>query len=332
MTFDNVGLLLSITSLAVAVAALLIERLFGYPDALYARIRHPVVWMGALIGFSDRALNKASRSSRTRRVLGAVAVVLLLVVVLSVTVPLALVLRAVPGGWVVEALVASSLLAQRALERSVSDVADGLEHSLEAGRDALRHIVGRDPQTLDESGVAKGALESLAENSSDGVVAPLIWLAVAGLPGAALYKAINTADSMIGYRNDTYRDFGWAAARLDDLVNLPAGRLTGLLLCAAAAIGGRGAGRRAMVVMRRDARKHVSPNAGWPEAAMAGALGVRLGGPRSYGGQTVELAWMGEGLPDAHPADIRAGLRLYRRGLNLLTALLLALCLTIWMV
>lgn len=331
MTFDNAGLLLSLTSLAVAAAALLIERLVGYPDALYARIRHPVVWMGGLIGVLDRSLNTASRSAQARRVLGAVALALLLAAVLAVTLPLALLLRMLPGGWLIEALLASSLLAQRSLERSVGDVADGLEHSLEAGRAALRHIVGRDPESLDETGVAKGALESLAENSSDGVVAPLLWLAVAGLPGAALYKAINTADSMIGYRNETYRDFGRASARLDDLANLPASRLTGLLLCAAA-IGARGTGLRALTIMRRDASAHVSPNAGWPEAAMAGALGVRLGGPRSYGGRTVELAWMGEGLADAGAADIHSGLRLYRRSLNLLTALLLALILMSWVV
>lgn len=331
MTADAAGLLLSLQSLVVATAALLIERLAGYPDALTARIRHPVVWMGSLIGALDGTLNKPSATAQARRALGAVALFLLLVAVLAVTLPLALVLRALPGGWLLEALLASSLLAQHSLDRSVGDVADGLAESLEAGRGALRHIVGRDPETLDESGVARGALESLAENASDGVVAPLFWLALAGLPGAALYKAINTADSMIGYRNETYRDFGWAAARLDDLVNLPASRLTALLLCAAAAFQDREAGARAWSVMRRDAPKHVSLNAGWPEAAMAGALDVRLGGPRSYGGETVELAWMGAGQADSRPEDIRAGLRLYGSALNLLAALIVALCLIGWL-
>jgi adenosylcobinamide-phosphate synthase len=179
-------------------------------------------------------------------------------------------------------------------------------------------IVGRDPAHLDESGIAKAALESLAENASDGVVAPVFWFAIAGLPGIALYKAINTADSMIGHKSQRYLKFGWAAARLDDLVNLPCSRLSGLLFVAAAGLTNSDSGRAAFTAMMRDAGKHVSPNAGWPEAALAGALGIRLGGPRSYDGRTVDLATMGEGRSQLEANDIRRGLRLYGRALTLL--------------
>ncbi len=170
-------------------------------------------------------------------------------------------------------------------------------------------IVGRDPAALDAAGVARAAIESLAENFSDGVVAPLFWLVVAGLPGAAAYKAANTADSMIGHRNARYEHFGFAAARFDDLVNLPASRLAALWLALAAG----GAARSAWAAVRRDARAHRSPNAGWPEAAMAGALGLKLAGPRVYGGVEVADAYMGEGRREATSADIRAALRLYVR-------------------
>jgi adenosylcobinamide-phosphate synthase len=173
-------------------------------------------------------------------------------------------------------------------------------------------IVGRNPQTLDEAGVARAAIESLAENFSDGIVAPAFWLGLSGLPGIAAYKAINTADSMIGHRTPRHLAFGWAAARIDDLVNLPASRLTALLLIVAAALD-RGADvGSALQAVRRDAGKHRSPNAGWPESAMAGALGLRLAGPRIYGETRVEDRWM---------ADIRRALKLYRCACGLLWAL-----------
>ena len=315
------GLLFSSANLGIAVLALLLERVFGYPGWLSNRIGHPVVWMGALVGWLDRSLNDTEKPARDLRFRGALSLALLIAAVGIATILLAVLLRSLPGGWLLEALLAGSLLAQRSLREALQAVASGLERSLEAGREAVGHIVGRDPKTLDQSGVARGAIESLAENMSDGVTAPLIWLAVAGLPGIAVYKAINTADSMIGYRNETYRDFGWAAARLDDLVNLPASRLTGFVLCLAAAIRGEGRGRSALHAMRLDATKHVSPNAGWPEAAMAGALGIRLGGPRSYEGKTLDLPWMGEGRSEVTADDIEEGLSLYRDGLNILCAL-----------
>jgi len=192
-----------------------------------------------------------------------------------------------------------------------------------AGRAAVAKIVGRDPQTLDAAGVARAAIESLAENFSDAVVAPVFWMAISGLPGAALYKAINTADSMIGHRTPRYEAFGWAAARLDDLVNLPASRLSALLLVAAAALNKNAAA--AWRAVRRDASRHRSPNAGYPEAAMAGALGLSLAGPRVYGGVTIDDATMGDGRRDATAADIRRALTLYRYADAILIALVAAI-------
>ncbi len=311
------GLIFAAISLSIGALALLFERLFGYPKGLQALIGHPVEWMGAGIAWLDRALNRGNR--RKRRGLLAIAVVA--AIALAATLPLAFFLRGFDYGWVGEALLASALLSQKSLRDHVRAVKDGLDQSLDAGRVAVSHIVGRDPDTLDESDVTKAALESLAENMSDGVIAPLFWLLIAGLPGAALYKAINTADSMIGYRSDKYRDFGWAAARLDDLANFLPARITGLLIALAAGPSSGMSGNRALRAIARSARGHVSPNAGWPEAALAGALGIALGGPRSYRGQVTDLAWMGDGRAELARADIGRGLALYETGLNL-TAIL----------
>lgn len=211
------------------------------------------------------------------------------------------------------AVLGSSLLAQKSLGRHVRDVADALDRDgLEGGRRAVSMIVGRDPEALDEAGVARAALESLAENFSDGITAPAFWLALGGLAGGVAYKAANTADSMIGHKTPRHEKFGWAAARFDDLVNLPASRLTALLIVAAAWATPGASAKGAWQALRRDARKHRSPNAGWPEAAMAGALGLALAGPRIYGGVTVEDAFMGEGgRREADAADIRRALRIY---------------------
>jgi adenosylcobinamide-phosphate synthase len=209
----------------------------------------------------------------------------------------------------------------------VAAVASGLTRSLQDGRTAVSHIVGRDPQRLDEAGVSRAALESLAENTSDGIVAPAFWYALLGLPGLVAYKAINTADSMIGHKTERYINFGWASAKLDDAVNFIPARLTGLLFAAAAAISNPENGRAALAAMWNDARNHQSPNAGWPEAAMAGALGLRFGGPRDYDGETIDLAWMGHGRETLTRDDITAGLRLYDRSLTLLFLIFLSLCL-----
>lgn len=262
------------------------------------------------------------------RLPGIAALIILLLVVGAVAAALQAALGFLPLGLIVLALIASSLIAQRSLHDHVARVASALETGgLDAGRAAVSQIVGRDPASLDEAGVARAAIESLAENFSDGVVAPVFWLALGGLPGAAVYKAVNTADSMIGHKTPRYRYFGWAAARLDDLLNLPASRLSALLLIAAAALTSRDKAAQAWRAVRRDAPHHRSPNAGFPEAAMAGALALKLAGPRIYAGVRVDDAFMGDGRREATAADIRAALALYRRADALLVALLAAVAL-----
>ncbi|WP_419900022.1 adenosylcobinamide-phosphate synthase CbiB [Roseomonas sp. USHLN139] len=319
--------ILALTDLLLILAgALLIEAAFGYPKALFAAIRHPVVWMGTFLSALEQRLNDPARSGRFRRGAGVVTLAALL---LAVGLPTALLQAALTGslpGMLLLALLLASLPAQRSLHEHVAAVAEGLEREgLAGGRRAVAMIVGRNPESLDEAGVARAAIESLAENFSDGIVAPAFWAAIAGLPGAALYKAANTADSMIGHRSDRYRDFGWAAARFDDLVNLPASRLAALWLVAAAALLPGGSAAAAARAVARDARHHRSPNAGWPEAAMAGALGLRLAGPRVYGAERVEDAWMGEGRAEATAADLRRALRLYRLACALQLGAVLAL-------
>lgn len=315
---------LSLTFL-MAFAALIVERLVGYPRPLQNFVGHPVQWMGDLLTFIDHGIHRSASAKVIDRAKGIFALTVLIASVLLITVPLALQLRSFPYGWIGEVLLATPLLAQHDLRRFVLAVADGLDQGLEPGRRAVSHVVGRDPETLDESGVVRAALESLAENSSDGVVAPAFWLCLFGLPGIAVYKAVNTADSMIGHKSPRYIDFGWAAARLDDLVNLPASRLTGLLIAAAASLTSPARGADAILFMARDARKHPSPNAGWPEAALAGALEVRLGGPRSYSGVRVDLPWMGRGRHVLKSRHIRDGVRLQGRAMTILT-LLVGMC------
>ena len=301
---------------ALAFLALLIEAVAGYPQALVARIGHPVTWIGALIARTEAVWNEGHLSFAHARLRGILALATVLLVTLSITLlidhALGLVLPVVIA-LAVKAVLASTLLAGRSLDDHVTDVAEALEGcGLAGGREAVARIVGRDPETLDEAGVSRAAIESLAENFSDGVVAPLFWLIVGGLPGCALYKAINTADSMIGHKSERYRAFGWASARLDDLVNLPASRLSVLWIAAAARFTPGADWRAAVLSALTDAPRHRSPNAGWPEAAMAGALGLALAGPRSYGGKRIDDAWMGAGRRDATAADIHRALRLYR--------------------
>jgi adenosylcobinamide-phosphate synthase len=317
--------------LVILAAALVIEALAGYPPWLFRSIGHPVTWIGALIGTLDRLMNREEHSHQDRRRAG----ILALVAVLAVTSGCALVVSALceglgAAGLVPLALAGSTFIAQRSLHEHVAAVAAGLEEGgLAGGRAAVAMIVGRNPDSLDEAGVARAAIESLAENFSDGVTAPAFWLGVGGLQGIALYKAINTADSMIGHRNPRHESFGWAAARLDDLVNLPASRLTAGLIIGAAAFDGWSTARASLDAVRRYARHHRSPNAGWPEAAMAGALGLRLAGPRVYGDAVVEDRWMGHGRAEANAADIRAALRLYRHAIGLGWALVAGLILAI---
>ncbi|TCR64123.1 adenosylcobinamide-phosphate synthase CbiB [Bosea sp. BK604] len=307
-------------TLPLLLAALVIEAACGYPQGLYARIGHPVTWIGALIARLDRGLNRDGDSFAQRRLAGVLALLVLLAITLATSLALTAFCRALgPFGLLPLALIASSLLAQRSLHQHVARVAEGLEiGGLAEGRKAVSMIVGRNPESLDEAGVARAAIESLAENFSDGITAPAFWLGIGGLPGAALYKAVNTADSMIGHKTPRHLAFGWAAARLDDLVNLPASRLTALLLIGAAALERDASPAEAWRAVKRDAGHHRSPNAGWPEAAMAGALGLRLAGPRIYGAVRVEDGWMGDGRAEANAADIRRALRLYRKACALL--------------
>jgi len=310
-------------SVALALVAMLIELGLGYPERALRMIGHPVSWIGRLIDALDRRLNHETDAAQKRRAAGIVAVVVVLAIVGAIAVFAERTLLRLPFGILVTGLLASTLIAQRSLHRHVAEVARALERDgIEAGRNAVAHIVGRDTASLDQAGIARAAIESLAENFSDGVVAPVFWMAIAALPGAALYKAINTADSMIGRRTPRYAAFGWAAARLDDLVNLPASRLSALLLIAAAALSKKTSASAAWRAVRRDAPRHRSPNAGYPEAAMAGALGLALAGPRVYGGVRVEDAMMGDGRRAADAADIRRALTLYRAADALLLALL----------
>jgi adenosylcobinamide-phosphate synthase len=300
-------------SAPLAFLSLLLELAFGYPDRLVRAIGHPVIWIGHLISFLDRSLNRATASDRARRISGVVALVVLIVVGAGPVYVVEYLLRGESFAIALLAVLGSSLLAQRSLASHVKAVADALEREgLAGGRKAVSMIVGRDPDKLDEAGVSRAAIESLAENFSDGIVAPAFWLGVGGLAGGVAYKAVNTADSMIGHRTPKHEAFGWAAARFDDLINLPASRLTALLLVAAAFLVPGTDARAAWKVVWRDAGKHRSPNAGWPEAAMAGALGLALAGPRVYGGIAVPDAFMGEGgRRNATAGDIRRALRLY---------------------
>ena len=308
-------------TVALTLAALLIEALVGYPDRLVRSIGHPVNWIGRLIGALERYCNRDSTEPVQRRALGIITLLLVVTVVAVAAFVIERGLLLLPFGVIGVAFLASALIAQRSLHEHVADVADALEKTgAEGGREAVSHIVGRDTGALDEAGVARAAIESLAENFSDGVVAPVFWMLIAGLPGAAVYKAINTADSMIGHRTPRYQAFGWSAARLDDLVNLPASRLSALLIIAAAAVTKSASAAAAWQAVRRDARHHRSPNAGYPEAAMAGALGLALAGPRNYGGVRVDDALMGDKRRAADANDIRAALGLYRRADGILIA------------
>lgn len=287
--------------------ACLLDLAFGWPDWLYARVGHPVTWIGAGVTWVER-WNQGDH----RLVKGAVATAL----VVGVTAGIASVIQsALPSGWmgcVIGAVLAWPLIAIRSMHAHVAAVARPLGQDLAEARRAVAMIVGRDPAQLDQPGVARAALESLAENTSDGIVAPVLWGAVFGLPGIAAYKAINTLDSMIGHRTARYEQFGKVAARLDDLANVVPARVTGALFA--------GLSRDAWRGMARDARRHRSPNAGWPEAAMAGALGVRLSGPRSYGDQVNDEPWLNPGARDPEPADLWRGLGLYRRTIGLMLA------------
>ena len=297
---------------AVLALGLFIDAAIGDARWLFSRLPHPIAIVGNLISWLDTRLNKASLSPRDARARGALILAVVIFLTAIVGCGLSLLFRAVPAGWLWEALAIAVLLSYRSLYDHVAAVAAALKRGgLNDGSAAVAHIVGRDPETLDQAGVARAAIESCAENFSDGVIAPVFWYLLLGLPGLFAYKAINTADSMIGHRTTRHRHFGWAAARIDDLVNLAPARLAGGLLASAAFFLPRASIVVAWRTMLRDAPKHLSPNAGWQEAAVAGALGLALNGPRHYAGAVHDDPWMGDGRTDLGPDDIRAALRLY---------------------
>ncbi|WP_339107362.1 adenosylcobinamide-phosphate synthase CbiB [Thioclava sp. GXIMD4216] len=308
------------TGALLMVIGLVADGLFGWPQAVFRRIGHPVTWIGALISALEPRLNRCHWSDRQRFWGGVTTSVL----VIGVTTGMAcLVQWMLPETWIgtlLLGLCAWPLIAARSMYSHVAAVARPLcAGDLPQARIAVSMIVGRDPSRLDRAGVARAALESLAENTSDGIVAPVFWGVVLGLPGIAAYKAINTLDSMIGHRNARYEWFGKFAARLDDLVNLAPARLSGGLFALVSAP------MRALRVMRRDAGLHRSPNAGWPEAALAAGLQVRLSGPRIYGTHMADEPFVNAAAPDPVPQDLQRGLRLYLRAIGLMGLCLLAL-------
>lgn len=322
MIEDTLAPYFTLSAPVAVLLALAIDAWIGDPEHLYRRLPHPAALIGRVIAWADRGLNRESDAPGRRRQNGAVFAAALAVAAFLLGWALQALLLALPLGWLWLALVMSTLLAQNSLYRHVDDVAQALRLSgVEGGRIAVARIVGRDPQHLDEAGICRAAVESLAENFADAVVAPAFWGALFGLPGLLCYKAINTADSMIGHKTPRHLDFGRAAAKLDDLVNLPASRLSALLIILAS-LTRRGADAAGAIrAVHRDARRHKSPNAGWPEAALAGALGFAIAGPRRYHGVLVSDPWMNDGGRwQLNAADIRAGLELYWRACAVLGA------------
>jgi adenosylcobinamide-phosphate synthase len=277
---------------AVALA-LLIDAFVGDPNRLWGRSGHPVTWFGSVVARLDLALN----SGEARRAKGIVALALTIALFAVPAAILSAILDDLVFGTLAEAAVASTLIAHKSLQDHVGAVANA--GTLDEARSAVSLIVGRDTADLDEAGVSRAGIETLAESLSDGVVAPAFWFAVGGLPGLVAYKVINTADSMIGYLTPRHAEFGWAAARLDDVVNFVPARATALLLKLVAPATLKYGDR-----IRADADRHVSPNAGWPESVMAYALGVALGGPRTYGGRSVNGVWLNPQGRDATFSDL----------------------------
>lgn len=316
-------------NLLILFLALLADRYFGDPDWLWEKIPHPIVLFGKAIAYADTRFNRPGDSDDERRRDGFLTMFGLLVLAAVVGWVVHLGLRTIsPVGELVEALLVAVFLAQKSLGDHVTRVAVALrEEGIVGARRAVSMIVGRDPEVLDDAGVSRAAIESLAENTSDGIIAPAFWYALLGLPGLLAYKMLNTADSMIGHLNDRHRDFGRFAAKLDDVANWIPARLTGLLISAAAwIVHGYDAALRSFNVMMRDARLHRSPNAGWPEAAMAGAIEVALAGPRVYGGVTANEPMLnGAGRRDAGAENIEDALDIFSVATATFTGLIFVL-------
>jgi len=312
-------------TLVILFVALILDRLIGDPDWLWQRVPHPVVGFGKLIGRADTRFNDDTASDAQREKFGFATIAVLMIGAIVAGTFVGDLLDALgSAGFVLEAVLVAVLLAQKSLADHVGAVARGLRAGgADGGRRAVSMIVGRDPDTLDEAGICRAAIESLAENASDGVVAPAFWYAVFGLPGLLAYKVLNTADSMIGHKTERHRAFGRAAARLDDLANWLPARLTALLIVVA---GGLDRWRDRVRTVMRDARLHRSPNAGWPESAMAAVTGLALGGPRVYRDDVADEPFMNdEGRKDTDPNDIDAALGVFWRAMTGLAVIVGAL-------
>lgn len=301
------------TALWILCVALIIDALFGEPRRLWSRVPHPVVLLGKIIDSADNALNDPSFPPHRRRRDGLFLIFLLCVSCFTFGLITTMFLYSIPFGWAIEALIVSVFIAQRSLYDHVVAVYKELkDNDLSAARQAVSMIVGRRTGNLDEAGVSRATIESLSENFSDGVIAPAFWYMIFGLPGLLVYKAVNTADSMIGHRSEKYEDFGRASAKFDDVLNLIPARLTGFLIVITAMLFKDYRGKKSLDIMWRDSKKHRSPNAGWPEAAMAGAIDVALAGPRLYEEELVADPFVNEsGSHDAGAADIARALMVY---------------------
>lgn len=296
----------------ILLIALVVDAVIGDPHGLYRIIPHPVMLVGKAIDAFDKAWNQPSRSDAERKRLGVWMLVILVVGSYALGWAVVLLTLAIPYGWLLDVLMVYLLIAQKSLYQHVNAIANGLKtDGLAGGRKAVSMIVSRDPSRLDEGGISRAGIESCAENYSDGIVSPLFWFVLLGLPGLFVFKTVSTLDSMVGYLNEKYTDFGWASAKFDDVLNYLPARLSGWFLVIAASVVPGADARRAKRIMLRDCRIHHSPNAGWPETAMAGAIGVRLLGPRQYDGYAVDDPWIGEGPYDINADHIKRALRVY---------------------
>ncbi len=295
----------------ILILAIILDTYLGDMGLLFRFVKHPVVVIGNAISFFDKKLNREKRSDLERRIRGGITVLCMVVCTGAVGLAVTWVSLHHPFGWIIELVLVTILLAGRSLYDHVKAVAGALNVGLETGREAVSHIVGRDPLHLDQYGVARSAIESLAENLCDGVIAPVFWYLLLGFPGLLVYKTVNTMDSMIGYKNAKYGAFGMVSARLDDALNFVPARLTGLFLIFAALFAPTANPAKSFRAMMRDSGKHKSINAGWPESAMAGALNIALAGPRRYSNAVVDDPWMGDGSAKVTVQDIERALYMY---------------------
>ena len=320
MLFDNIPIVL---------LALAMDAIIGDPNWLYRKIPHPIAAIGCMMNQLDLFLNRPQVKNPTKKILGVLFIIIALSVAGIIGWGMQTGLKLMEFGHLLEAILVSIFLAQNSLYIHVRNVAQALvSDGLDAARLSVSHIVGRDPAALDESGVCRASIESLSENFSDGVIAPVFWYLIAGIPGILMFKTLNTADSMVGHLNPKYRYFGWASARLDDVANFIPARLTALLIFLTALIIPSTKGFKSLRSCLTYANRHRSTNAGWPEAAMAGALDIRIAGPRVYNGIVVNDPWMGDGNPNLRTNDINRALKLYFSS-NIINALILVLLLFI---